>query len=489
MKYFFASIFLIFSVFASAKTFDTKENRLARWEELNRLLNIPIYFGIPRSATARNVPNEYETPDELFYYEHPKSTNTANPIGLRLYITERSPDVPRRLAASGFIRSGDVLVSFRPDWGKSGPYTQAQMGQTHAGLAYVKDGQVLNVEHPLDGKFLLPNNLTDIEGFNAYKRQPMVHIFRPRFLYNPQNPTDPEAARRRANFDRNAELIRSLTPANPVVRALVEGANGQEPQRAAALFPIRIGFQKNYLLPKVRRGETQFTWVKDFGEILLDQKARVLDRLPSTLTKRIDVFCSELATTVLALANCDLTNGDAEQFTNTVATSAACVQMPFKPLPMVGDYLVRNRARDTTAGLGDGPLMIIDSMNLADAQARNQLLLSVFNEAEGTSPLSEGQVQVSGTVGPSFVQISQFYTGIYEQDAAALALRERFNMQSGDNGFRTPRGDPLMFLDNYAPTVFGINSYLPDDNDNRAFDYVGTLAFTDSLQPPPVPRR
>ena len=477
---------------ALQKTFETKETNPERYNVLKSKIQIPPFFALPRSATnVNNVPNTYEFSDatgsdELFYLEHPKSTNSSNPIGLRLYIAERTPDVARRLARSGFVKDGDVIVSFRPDWGTSGPYTQAQMGQTHAGLAYIENGVVKNVEHPLDFKFLLPNDilgtgdLVELENgdlahpdpSNVHKTQPMVHIFRPRTSVLAQDKVQ--------NFKDWAKLLRSRTRVNPAVNPFTSiftfiAPSEEHPEAGYG----RVGFNMDYLAPKLKRGETHYNWIKDFMKITLGSKR----------TPRVNMFCSELVWSFLSMIQCNPNDFDVSDKEN-INIPDHCVKPAFEALPMVGDYFLKNRSSSSQIGLGEGTLMVIDSMNLEKTE-RNKLIDAVFAEAQATGNLSAGQVQVSGTVEPSFVQIKDYYTGIFEPEGSperikAEYLRNKFNLQEGEtmpdgSKFTRPRGADLNFLDNYSPTAFGINSYLPEDNEHRAFDYVGTVVYKDVL--------
>lgn len=451
----------LFSYAIHSKTFDNKDTNPQLYQTLVEKFNIPIYYGIPKSSTTRNVPDNYDNlvdGEDLFYLQHPDSTNATNPIGLRLLIVDRTLATDGPLAQSGFIKNGDVFVSFRTDWAHAGPYTQAQMGQTHAGLAFIDpaDGVLKNIEHPLTKQFLFPNDIDNVDPSNIWKTQPMVHVFRPRFM-TPQ---------RSANFDKWAKMLRDKTIDAPQGESIF----GYGPNAL-------ITFNMNYLAPKYVRGDRTFEWVQRLGKIILGD----------TSQPQLGVFCSEMAWTVLALSNCDPV-ADADAINGS--DPASCISPPYIPPAMIGDYFSGGRTKQSVIGLGEGPLAVIDTMNLQDASKRQDLLDSVFDPATSQGSLSQGQQLMVKTVSDAFASVKDYYDAIYDDSSSdayknAMDLRRRFDMQpgDGDNGFRSGvnPNQPMYFVDDYSPSSFGLNALLPDDNDNRAFDYVGTLVFRDSL--------
>jgi hypothetical protein len=479
-----AAVFLSFAIFPTsfAKTFEPSTAHADLHSKIEAL-SLPLYFGIPKSATSSTrISDEYDTPDLLLNYKHPDSKNASNPVGLRFYIAKRSPETARNLVQSNFVKSGDVVISFRPDWAKSGPYTQAQMGQTHAALVYVDEHKLLkNIEQPLEPKFLFPDvpnpaadpnnpigddslaylNAENLAPDNVHKTQPMVHIFRPRFM----------DADRTKNFNAWAKLLREQTSANPEIR-------NTDPTRS--IYNKLILFNIDYMDPKYSRGDNVYSWVKQFGQIIL-KKAGV---------ERLAMYCSELVWTMLSLSGCH-PETDRNQILG--AAPATCIKPAFKPLPMVGDLFVNERedANKREAGMGDGPLLVVDSQKFESTRVRDNILASVFNDATAQGNLSRGQQSIVRQVTPSFMELKQYYANVYTPNSqTAKDLRTRFNMQSGQNGFLQP--DPrnrldetpvlsIHYKDNYSPTSFGINSYLPDENENRQFDYVGTIAYDDVL--------
>ena len=68
---------------------------------------------------------------------------------MRLVVAKRA-GLAKRLAKSGLVQTGDLLLTFRAEWGGVGAYPNVQMGISHTGVAYVKDGVVRNIDNPLD---------------------------------------------------------------------------------------------------------------------------------------------------------------------------------------------------------------------------------------------------------------------------------------------------------------------------------------------------
>src|SRR5262245_16781718 len=135
--------------------FDPKVNR-----EVARRLTIPVYFTVPDTARAR-LPRKINTTDRLVDFRHPDGMRTDARVGLRLIIGKRQ-GLPRRLAQSGLVQTGDILLTFRPEWGGVGAYPNVQMGISHTGIAYVKDGTVHNIDNPLDNEFIGGGSQTEL---------------------------------------------------------------------------------------------------------------------------------------------------------------------------------------------------------------------------------------------------------------------------------------------------------------------------------------
>ena len=135
--------FLLVAGPAQAKdfTFDEKVN-----QEMARRLKIPVYFAVPNSARGA-LPKSIETSDRLIDFKHPDAKR--GDVGLRLVVAKRA-GLAQRLGKSGLVQTGDLLLTFRAEWGGAGAYPNVQMGISHTGIAYIKDGVLHNIDNPLN---------------------------------------------------------------------------------------------------------------------------------------------------------------------------------------------------------------------------------------------------------------------------------------------------------------------------------------------------
>src|SRR5262249_24113235 len=142
----------------------------------------------------------------------------------------------------------------------------------------------------------------------------------------------------------------------------------------------------------------------------------------------------------------------------------SCVTPAMEPMRATGDYVTR-RGRSSNAGLADGPLIVIDSLKLPDAD-RDALLHQVFveNPARAAS-MSVGHTTRAPAMQAKFAPLEDYYKG-----AAAGGWR-RLSAMYISNAFR--RALP----ENYSPTSYLINTMLPATNSNRTMDYVATIVL------------
>ena len=334
-------------------TYDEKANK-----ELAARLKIPVYFAVPASARGP-LPKSIETTDRLVDFKHPDGVGKSGEVGLRLVVAKRA-GFPARIGKSGLIQTGDLLLTFRNEWGGAGAYPNVQMGISHTGVAYVKDGVLYNIDNPLTGEYL---------GFNSehYRTLQFIHVIRPRNL------TDAE----RANIAAWATRLTSS---------------------AKRVYPKEISFNQDYQKPKYRAGKP-VDFVKHLGQIGLGQDP----------PGNVDMYCSEFAWSLLALRNCDpAKSGDAFKKSGI----PSCVKPVMEPLKATGDYIMR-RGRHTNAGLAEGPLLVVDTLKLPSAE-RNKLLHAVFVENKaGLAKMSVGHRQVAVQFQPDFAQLEKYYLGVY----------------------------------------------------------------------------
>lgn len=367
----------------------------------DRLLDTPYYFSVPKSAV--NVTLNRQA------YPYPTLWNGSAEVendGLRIIAIKQSGESPsakqaarrdmaKKLAASGELRDGDVVLTFRPELAGTMAYPHIQMGVTHAGLVYTDgNGTAFNIDSPLDGEYVgqfdtshYAGNGGDDAGTDA------LHIVRPRNL----------------NDARRAQLrtwVGTLKQALPRFR-------GQREQ---------VMFQSDYLTPiyAAKRMTTRQT-VTTLGKIILEQDK----------TTKLPMYCSEFAWHMIALSGCT-----ADEIKNAPAEGAACVDAPFEPMPLVGG--------GTSIGLAEGPLLDIMA---APADKRAQLVPTIFNPGQNQGHLSSGHRAVADQVAPLMAGLGQYY-GARAQGAPQATV----------TGAATQLNAGVQNIGNYSPTAFLVNA-------------------------------
>jgi hypothetical protein len=405
-----ASALSPYSASAADFTFNEKTNA-----DLAKKLKIPVYFAVPKSTWAK-LPN-IKTTDKLVDFKHPDAMKAKGDVGLRLVVAKRS-GLSARLGKSGLLQTGDIMLTFRSEWGGAGAYPNIQMGISHTGFAYIdKNGNLRNLDNPMDGEYVGPGNLTS----EHYRTLNFLHVIRPRNLTDQQK----------------ANLLAWATKLNA---------------SAGKVYPSQISFNQDYQKPKFQSGRP-LTFVKDFGSIALGQ---------GHSGKPLDMYCSEFVWSLLSLRNCDPVK-DAEAFKGSRVPS--CVKEPMEPMKATGNVLPTH-GRNSYSGLADGPLLVIDQLELPD-DVRKPLIDSIFVEnPAGLAKMSVGHRQVAQEMQPQFERLKSYYvgmTGRMWQNWRARLIGTGFNWA----------GIP----ENYSPTSFLINTLLPENNNNRTMDYVATIYF------------
>ena len=392
-------------------TYDDKVNK-----EMAKKLNIPIFFAVPASARLP-LPKTIETTDRLIDFKHPDGKSAQGDVGLRLLVAKRA-GFAQRMGKSGLIQTGDILLSFRSEWGGTGAYPNVQMGISHTGLAFVKDGVAHNIDNPLEEEYLGPGNRGELNG-KHYRELQFIHVIRPRNL------SDAE----RANIV--AWATRLTTSAKRV-------------------YPAELEFNKDYNAPKYHAGKP-VEFVKQLGQIALGQNP----------PGKIGMYCSEFVWSLLALRNCDpAKSGDA--FSKSGVPS--CVKPVMEPMKATGDYISR-RGRSSYVGLAEGPLLVVDSLKLPDVE-RDKLLHTVFVENKaGMAKMSVGHREVAEKYQADFAKLEKYYLGVNGKWGPSIEARLI------GAGFRS--GIPQ----NYSPTSYLLNTLLPANNSYRTMDYVATIVF------------
>jgi hypothetical protein len=392
-------------------TFDEKANK-----EAARKLNIPVYFAVPASARAP-LPKDINTTDRLIDFKHPDAIGKQADVGLRLIMTKRS-GMGKRLAKSGLVQTGDLLLTVRPEWGGAGAYPNIQMGISHTGLAYIKDGEVHNLDNPMNVEYLGPGLRGQLNSVH-YKTLNMIHVVRPRNLTEEQ---------RSRILDWATRLSSS----------------------AKKVYPSQISFNQDYNAPKYSSRKS-YSFVQHLGRVALGQNP----------PGNVDMFCSEFLWSILALRDCDAKTAGPDFEKSGVPS---CVSPAMKPMRAAGNYLDQ-ASRSTYIGLADGPLMIINALGLPQDE-EDKLIHEVFvANPKGLSKMSSGHRQLAQDMEPKFGPLEKYYLGISNRGwsrVKARLARVVFNRQVPDN---------------YSPTSYLINALLPANHPQRTMDYVATIVI------------
>lgn len=385
---------------------------------LAQKLNIPIYYALPSSTWADLGQDSFPTTDILLDFKHPEALTTGSDAGLRLIVTPRS-GMAQRLARSEIIKTGDLLLTFRAEWGGAGAYPNVQMGISHAGLAYIHGGKLRNLDMPLNEEYLGRGMSAELTS-EHYRTLDYLHVVRPRGL---------------TEADR-ANIVAWATRLN---------------SNAGKIYPGKIKFNDDYNAPKYKPGKS-LDFVKTVGQLALGQETQGV----------LDVYCSEFAWAVLALRGCN-PETTASDFSGRRVPS--CIKPAMTPLKATGNN-IPGRGRRTTIGLADGPMTIIDGLKrpLSD---RREVLEAVFEEnPAGLKKMSEGHRKVAEAMQPKFEQLKDYYLGssggTITQRLRARLIRFMFN-----------RAVP----ENYSPTSYLLNTMLDTNNANRSMDYVATIVI------------
>ncbi len=387
----------------------------------NRVVDIPFYFGMPKSAVTLPLDRQAYPQPTLWNPSNENSDLGLRVIAIRQGDTLESRKQARRemgqtLAPAGVLKTGDIVLSFRPELAGTMAYPHIQMGSTHAGMVIVdEDGNVSNLDSPLDfeylGRFDAKHYAGEIKNGAVTGGTHALHVLRPR------------------NID-DTRRSRLLGWAK-VLKANLNRINGQRRQ---------IKFQSDYLMPTyVANDATPRQMVTTLGKILLEEDTE----------SAMPMYCSEFAWHMLALSNCT-----ADEIINAPEEGAACVDPPFAPMPLLP-------ANDNQIGIAEGPLR---ALAVLDSSQQRTALEAVFAEGDA-SGLSSGHRAVAESVAPLMQPLSEYYGGrvagasVEDLAGAATAIGENF-------------------ANNYSPTAYFIAAM--GDEATRPMDYVATVGFVNA---------
>lgn len=409
------------------------------------LTEIPFYFAVPKHALGGTL----EVERKGYPWSTVWSPANGNPnVGLRMISIPETGlsarlEMSEKLGKTGVIQDGDVVLSFRTKLADTVAYPHIQMGSTHAGLAFLDEdgGPAHNLDQPLDtdynkisgGRFVGRFDAKHYVG--ASDSTDALHILRPRW-------TPEQRAVRAPNLRKWVELLGKN-------HAGIRAAGG-------------LNFNSDYLKPLLASGASPAKIATEFGHVMLRKIQPRQD---------FDMFCSELAFHMLALANCTT-----DEIANTPAGGeAACAAsgLPFRPMKLVGDA-------NNTPGLAEGPLLgLLHSGGEVPANALERIFPGP--NANGAS-LSAGHRAVAEATKPLMSGLQAYYTARLARSPQADAIAAQLNASTGN-------------VANYSPTAFLVDAMTPDASE-RGMDYIATVVFTDAAannrakslaKPGPVP--
>lgn len=374
------------------------------------ITSVPFYMAVPveghgplKDATWKKIPIKGVKTDKAYLrgYHFPDGSVAGRKVAFK------------QLLDKGVIQTGDVIISFRPQWENTIPYAHIQMGASHSGLAFVENGVVRNLDMPLDMEYNGPG-ITG--GFDSkhYLETPHIQIIRPR------------------NF--------TVVQQNNLKAWIGELRKNYTSIRGAGLMK----FNPDYSNAKIDRFSKGDAFVTTMARILLGK-----DKTSTNLT----MFCSEYIWAMLSLASC--TPADPE-IANATVPDASCVRPIFTPMMMTSNNGV--------PGITEGPLGVLAALDISDSQ-KAELLNVLFAQGE-MSGLSTGHKALA--TNPQVLALIEALKLLYParllgKDAQAEALSAKINPTGGRNYSPTSyqinamldQTDPERKFDYVATIMFG----------------------------------
>lgn len=404
----------------------------------NAVFDLPFYFSVNVDSLTQMTKAERQHPYATYWNP---AKDGGSSTGLRVIaVPDTAADrqkMNEKFAATGIMKAGDILLTFRPGLAATVPYAHLQMGATHAGIVRaLPGGKVNGVDQPLDSEHNAPNAAP----FSSphYKGAPALHILRPRAMRDPK-------------------LQQQLDFWLGKAQALIDK-------------PGRAGFNDNYLAPATSHPK----FANDPAKLALTIGGGLLSgNLRGALGIDMNqdnggeqqLFCSEFAYHLLSLAHCS----EAEIASGAQSGEVPdCLQnRPFEQTPFAGI--------SGPGGLGEGPLVVA----MKDKATLAPQLPQVFCQpmANGQNPflcdpesseLSSGHRAANAML--SALKVPEALGLVYQVRSADEAAPVRAQAQPLNN--QIPR--------NYSPTAFLIDT-LRDANE-RQMDYVATVVFMNPSQ-------
>lgn len=445
-------------------------NSLSYWQ-LNRkvgdILKIPHYFTVPYASFAplpEAVRQSRTSADKsvpiVFPYREARRLRPSNEpkhdLGLRMLLVrsdENRKETSRRLAESGMFETGDIVLSFRPEWYGTLKYSHIQLGISHAGIFYFEKGPdnkryLKNLDMPLDTQHVGEGYLNS----KHYQETPYLHVVRAKNLTEKQ----------KGNLNSWLQLLAKIGP-----KAYTES---------------KIRFNTDYTAPKYREN-SPMKFVGDLGRIAL--------QIPNTAM--LTNYCSEFAWSVLSLRDCD------PRDPNVVADfkkndQPQCIQKIFQPMDMAGSITAANDLRDPnlTVGLIDGiPLLMQHRLTeITDKKLRNERLKrltreGVFNSAsDNPKKISSGHIAAEEALlkaAPNLYEALLYYFNLLT-DVLTDDLTDDMKSKDTQEQIQDLRNNFNQSLPNYSPTAFMVHALLPQEAAIKRFDYIATIVYAPKIK-------
>ncbi len=358
---------------------------------------------------------------------------TGSALGLRMALApqESRLEAARSMAESGLIKTGDIIISTRPQFANSLQYLALQLLNTHISTAVVvtENGRkvVYNIDMPMDSDMLggasvgFGKSVMDSTHFTGDNENLMLQILRPRL-------TQAQRQNLQVWFEKALEKARAKT-----------------------IYPSSLSFNSDYNSPTYREnGDLSF--VTDTARLLLGKGMKEHDHM--------QMFCSEFAWVMLSLRDCAPDGSNLK----------SCVSEYFKPMQMLGTAFSGGSASDQSLyGMTDGIPMLIQQTGAGPQVTMNLIdfaLPGIEKEAKG---LSSGHKGVAAAMAPLIQQMNGYFK---------LALLDRTPQKIDGARAQLNPASPR----NYSPTGFGVHAAMPNEINGQAvqqkkFDYVVTIKY------------
>jgi len=402
---------------------EATENAVTAVRDTSDVVGLPTYFTVPKHALTQMTAGERAHP----YPTRWSPSAQSGELGLRIIGVPdgagAKPTAGKNLGRAGVLRTGDVVLSFRPNLAETIPYAHMQMGITHAGIIKMDGTTAKSVDQPLDSA----HNSAAPFSSKHYNETDALHIIRPRFMGEP---------------GRAEKLTVWINKAEAMI-----GNFGAKPP-----------FNDDYLTPTTASGAYKNNPAKLATAI---GKGLLANQLSS-----FKLFCSEMAYHLLSLSNCT-----PEQI-RSAGEVAECVEAPFAMQTMVG--------ANAPGGLGEGPLLGIQAAARGGADPMALVGLTFGAPNPGSAALSAGHRNANAllTQGGAVEGMKNVY-GLRLQSPRATFDQ----LIAGVSAQNEEQGSKLAQLNTSVPANYGPTSYIIEsmkDPATRTTDYVATVVWASS---------